>query len=54
MYGTGPDVPDALSVKSGLWSRHRLMVPVGAIGEIDGMRGSIGLRVDRERIRSFL
>ena len=28
MYGTLPDVPDALSVRGGRWSRHRRLVPV--------------------------
>jgi hypothetical protein len=53
MYGTSPELPDALAVKAGLFSRHRLMVPADAIGEINGMSGVIGLRVDRESIRSF-
>jgi hypothetical protein len=54
MYGTAPDVPDALSVKSGLFSRRRRMVPADTIDQIDGSSGVIGLRVDRESIRSFL
>ena len=54
MYGTAPDVPDALSVKSGLFSRRRRMVPADTIEQIDGSSGVIGLRVDRESIRSFL
>jgi hypothetical protein len=54
MYGTAPDVPDALSVKSGLFSRRRRMVPADTIDQIDGTSGVIGLRVDRENIRSFL
>ena len=54
MYGTAPDVPDALSVKSGLFSRRRRMVPAVSIDQIDGSSGVIGLRVDRESIRSFL
>jgi hypothetical protein len=54
MYGTGPEPPDALAVKTGLFSRHRLMVPAAVIGEIDGLSGVIGLRIDRENIRSFL
>ena len=54
MYGTAPDVPDALSVKSGLFSRRRRMVPADTIDPIDGSSGVIGLRVDRESIRSFL
>ena len=54
MYGTAPDVPDALSVKSGLFSRRRRLVPADTIEQIDGTSGVIGLRVDRENIRSFL
>ena len=54
MYGTAPDVPDALSVKSGLFSRRRRMVPADTIDQIDGTSRVIGLRVDRESIRSFL
>lgn len=54
MYGTAPDVPDALAVRSGFLSRRRRLVPVGAIAQIDGTSGVIGLRVEREQIRSFL
>jgi len=54
MYGTAPDVPDALSVKSGFLSRRRRLVPADTIEQIDGTSGVIGLRVDREAIRSFL
>ena len=54
MYGTAPDVPDALSVKAGLFSRRRRLVPADTIAQIDGTSGVIGLRVDRENIRSFL
>jgi hypothetical protein len=54
MYGTAPNVPDALSVKSGIFSRRRRLVPADAIDQIDGATGVIELRVDRESIRSFL
>ena len=54
MYGTAPDVPDALSVRAGLFSRRRRLVPADTIEQIDGQSGVIGLRVDREAIRSFL
>jgi len=53
MYGTEPDEPDALAVRRGLLFRRRL-VPVDAIERIDGASGVIGLRVDRETIRTFL
>ena len=54
MYGTAPDVPDALSVRGGLFARRRRLVPADAIDQIDGSSGVIGLRVERESIRSFL
>ena len=54
MYGTAPDVPDALSVRSGFLSRRRRLVPADTIDQIDGTSGVIGLRVERDAIRSFL
>ena len=54
MYGTKPDEPDALAVRSGFFSRRRRLVPADTIDQIDGMSGVIGLRVEREAIRSFL
>jgi hypothetical protein len=54
MYGSAPDVPDALSVRSGFLGRRRRIVEADAIDRIDGASGVIGLRVDRESIRSFL
>jgi len=54
MYGTAPDVPDALAVRGGFLSRRRKLVPADAIEQIDGRSGVIGLRVDREMIRPFL
>jgi hypothetical protein len=56
MYGTAPDIPDALSVKAGLgwFSRRRRIVPVESIEQIDGSSRVIGLRVERDSIRSFL
>jgi hypothetical protein len=54
MYGTAPDLPDALSVKSRAFSRHRLLVPAAAIAEVDGASGVVGLSVDRRAIRRFL
>jgi hypothetical protein len=54
MYGTAPDVPDALSVRSGFLSRRRRMVPAETIDRVDGARGLIALRVERDAIRSFL
>jgi len=54
MYGTAPDVPDALSVRSGFLSRRRRLVPADAIEEIDGSSGIVGLNVAGETIRTFL
>ena len=54
MYGSEPDVPDALAVRSGFLSRRRRLVPAEAIHEIDGRSGVVGLSVDREAILSFL
>jgi hypothetical protein len=53
MYGTRPDEPDALAVRTGLFSRRRL-VPADTIDSIDGATGVIGLSVEREAIRTFL
>ncbi|TMK77473.1 MAG: hypothetical protein E6G45_09590 [Actinobacteria bacterium] len=54
MYGSAPDVPDAISVRSGFLSRRRRLVPADAISEIDGRSGVVGLSVDRDAILSFL
>jgi hypothetical protein len=54
MYGTEPDVPDALAVRKGFFARRRHLVPAAAIDQIDGASGVIGLRVERESLRSFL
>lgn len=54
MYGTKPDVPDALSVRAGFLSRRRALVPAETIEQIDGQSGVIGLRVLREHLRKFL
>jgi hypothetical protein len=55
MYGTKPDEPDALAVRSGFFARRRRrVVPADAIDQIDGRTRVIGLRVDREGLLSFL
>jgi hypothetical protein len=54
MYGTKPDEPDALAVRTGFFARRRRLVPADAIDQIDGKTRVIGLRVDREGLRSFL
>ena len=55
MYGTAPDVPDALAVRSGFLARRkRRVVPADAIEYIDDASGVIGLRVGRDSLKSFL
>jgi len=54
MYGSAPDVPDAISVRSGFLSRRRSLVPADAILEIDNRSGVIGLSVDRDAVLNFL
>ena len=55
MYGTAPDVPDALAVRSGLFARRRRrVVPAETIDEIDDSTGVIGLTVERDTLKSFL
>jgi hypothetical protein len=54
MYGTAPDVPDALAVRSGGFPRRRRLVPAHAIDQIDGSSGVIGLSVERESLHAFL
>jgi len=52
MYGSRPDAPDALSVRSrGLLGRRRRLVPVDAI---DAAAGVVGLRVGGDQLRTFL
>jgi hypothetical protein len=54
MYGSKPDEPDALAVRTGFFARRRRLVPADAIDQIDGQTRVSGLRVDREGLRSFL
>jgi hypothetical protein len=54
MYGSAPDVPDAISVRSGRFSRGRRLVPADAISEIDTRTRVIGLSVDRDACLTFL
>jgi hypothetical protein len=54
MFGTQPDLPDALAVRKGFFARRRSLVPAEAIDQIDGSSCVVGLRVERESLRSFL
>jgi hypothetical protein len=53
MFGSSPDVPDAISVRSGFLVRKRHLVPAESIEQIDDGSRLIGLRVEREAIRTF-
>src|SRR5205085_12645401 len=54
MYGTSPETPDALSVRFGFLQRRRRLVPAESIEQIDDGSKVIGLRVERDAIRTFL
>lgn len=54
MYGSSAELPDALSVRSGFLSRRRRLVPAESIEQIDDGSKVIGLRVERNSIRTFL
>jgi len=54
MYGTSPETPDALSVRSGWLARRRRLVPAESIEQVDNGAKVIGLRVERDAIRTFL
>ncbi len=54
MYGTSPNVPDALAVRGGFLSRRLRLVPADSIEQIDGTSGVIGLSVERDNIRRVL
>jgi hypothetical protein len=54
MYGTAPDVPDAIAVRGGIFSRQRHLVPANVIDSIDGRRGVIELLVERHALTRFL
>jgi hypothetical protein len=54
MYGTSPETPDALSVRSGWLARRRRLVPVESIEQVDNGARVIGLRIEREAVRTFL
>ena len=53
LYGTSPEQPDALAVRSGFLARRRRLVPEETIEQIDGGARMIGLRVEREAITRF-
>jgi hypothetical protein len=54
MYGTSPEKPDALAVRFGFLARRRRLVPAESIEQIDDGSKVIGLRVERDTIKTFL
>jgi hypothetical protein len=54
MYGSAPDEPDALAVRSGLIVRRHFLVPAAAIEVIDDGTRVIGLRLASEDLQRFL
>src|ERR1700744_195796 len=54
MYGTSPETPDALAVRSGFFARRRRLVPAESIEQIDAGSKVIGVRVDGDTVRTFL
>ena len=54
LYGTGPDVPDALAVRSGGVLHKHFVVPAETIGTVDDVRRLIALTVERQRLLRFL
>ena len=57
MYGSAPDRPDALAVRSagrGLLGRRRRLVTADVIAAVDAAAGVIGLRVGGDQLRTFL
>jgi hypothetical protein len=54
LYGTAPDVPDALAVRSGGLFPHHFVVRADAINEIDAPRGVVRLLLEGDRLQRFL
>jgi hypothetical protein len=54
MYGTAPEVPDALAVRSGHVIHRHYIVPTAAIDEIDDESRVVGLTLRRNELQRFL
>jgi hypothetical protein len=54
LYGTWPERPDALAMRSGWLVHHHFVVPADAIAGVDPEDRMIDLRLDRERLLRFL
>jgi uncharacterized protein YrrD len=53
LYGTSPDDPDAVAVRSGRFFHHHFMVPAAAITSVDGRKHVISLRLERQKLQRF-
>lgn len=54
LYGSAPDLPDALAIRSGRLFGHHFIVPAGAIERIDPVGSMVDLQLDREQLVRFL
>jgi uncharacterized protein YrrD len=54
LYGTSPDAPDALAIRSGGLLRRHFLVPSTAIRKVDELTGAIELVLERGKLRRFL
>ena len=54
LYGTGPDRPDALAMRSGRLRHHHFVIPADAIGRVDTEDHLINLVLHQERLLRFL
>ena len=54
MFGTSPDEPDALAVRTDGLIHHRFVVPAIAIDAIDPRTKVIGLGLERRQLLRFL
>ena len=53
LYGTSPDEPDALAIRSGRLLHRHFIVHAGAIERIDEGSHAIGLRLQRAELQRF-
>jgi hypothetical protein len=54
MYGTSPEEPDAVAVRSGVFFHRHFLVPASAIAAVDETSEVIGLRLERRQLQRFL
>jgi hypothetical protein len=54
LYGTSPDAPDALAVRSGMFIHRHFLVPASVIDDVDERTRVVGLRLERQQLTRFL